>query len=280
MTLEIQDTNDITVPYTAWFFYGKMGSGKTRAAATFPHPLFIVPANENSQLSLKGLGLKYVICGKRKNGQVVPVRQHLNEILTDLERMHAAMLVELSKASKAASEEEAELHYAAADAAFPYQTIVLESLSHLGDLLVEDVSAYGQKKMDQQGWGAISTFLRSVHSRLRNMQINIVYTALDKTQESESGGVVQGGPNMIGSAADKFPSGCDCVVYMETVRPITKGGPFVYRAHLRAHSFFQARTRFQSLPHEIDDFNFMRIAPLLEVNVVGAPPAEPESSLP
>lgn len=246
--LEIQNTNTIAQPWTAWFLYGPTGSGKTTAASTFPAPLFIVPANEGSELSLRGRDLPFVRVGKRADGKVVPARQHLGEILTDLEKRHAQMRVALNAGDQVA-----------ADAAFPWQTIVIESLTHLGDMLVEDVSNYGQKKMDQQGWGVISTFLRTVHSRLRNMEVHVVYTSLAKTQESESGGITTGGPSLIGSMAEKMPSACDVIAFMEEV-PAPKGEPPVYRAHFRKYRWWAARTRFSGFPDHVDNFAFDRVA--------------------
>lgn len=244
--LELQNTNEIATPWTVWFLYGQTGAGKTTAASTFPAPLFLVPANEGSELSLRGKALPFVRLGKRADGSVVPVRQHLSEILTDLEKRHAAMRACVQKGDEAG-----------ADAAFPWQTIVVESLTHLGDMLVEDVSQNGSRKMDQQGWGAISSFLRTLHSRLRNLDCHVVYTALAKTTESESGSVM-GGPNLIGSTAEKLPSACDVIAYCEEL-PGSKPEAPRFRAHFRKHSFWVARSRFASFPAHLDNFTFAQV---------------------
>lgn len=247
MALHIQNTNSIESPWTVWFLYGATGSGKTTAASTFPDPLFLVPANEGSELSLRGKGLPFIRVGKDATGKPVPVRQHLGEILTDLERLHAQMRAALAK-----GDEEA------AYSAFPWSTIVIESMTHLGDLLVEDVSDYGKRKMDQQGWGLISSFLRTLHSRLRNLDCHVVYTALAKTSESEQGGIVTGGPNLIGSTAEKLPSACDVIAYLEE-QPAAKGSEPVYRAYFRKHRWWQARSRFSSFPEHLDNFDFAKV---------------------
>lgn len=247
MTMEIQNTNQIDTPRTAWFLYGATGSGKTTAAATFPRPLLLVPSNEGSELTLRGRDVPFVKLGKDLSGRVIPVRQHLQQIMTDLERRHA----QLQAALRAGDE-------AAADAAFPWETIVVESLTHLGDMLVEDVSNFGQRKMDQQGWGLISTFLRTLHARLRNMDVHVVYTALSKLTESDSGSV-SGGPALIGSMADKLPSACDVIAYFEETPPLQKGDRPTYRAHFRKYKFWPARSRFAAMPDHVDNFDFAAV---------------------
>lgn len=266
MALEIQTSDNIQQPKTAWFLYGAMGSGKTRAAASFPSPLFLIPANEGSELTLKQLTDKkipFVRMGKRADGTVVKVRQHIDEIMSDLEKRHTQMWAGLARADqmRAAGRPEEECVAAEREAAalFPWETIVVESLTHLGDLLVDDVGDMGKKKMDQQGWGVISTFLRTLHSRLRNLDAHIVYTSLAKVQMDDDGGVVAGGPNLIGSMAEKLPSACDTVVYMEELPAQGKDGP-VYRAFLRRYKKWHARTRFGGLPDFVDTFDFGKLS--------------------
>lgn len=245
--LELQNTDEIDSPWTVWFFYGATGSGKTTVASTFPSPLFLVPANEGSELTLRGKHLQFIRLGKTPEGKVIPVRQHLSTILTDLEKRHEQMRVALSKGDDAA-----------AHAAFPWQTIVVESLTHLGDMLVEDVSGYGTKKMDQQGWGLISSFLRTLHSRLRNLDVHVVYTALQKTTENEQSGVITGSPNLIGQTAEKLPSACDVIGYCEE-QPVPKGGEPKYRVHFRKHLYWPARSRFRGFPDHVDNFEFAQV---------------------
>lgn len=266
MGLEIQYSKDIVAPWTAWMLYGAMGSGKTRSASTFPKPLFLVPANENSHLTLRQLqelNVPYQIVGKRADGSVVKVRAHLTEIFDDLEKRHLKMRQFYALANEAEAKGDTEAHKKAcadAEEAFPWMTIVPESLTHLCDLLVEDVSDYGKKKMDQQGWGLISTYLRTMHSRLRNMDVHVVYTCLAKTTEAEGGGVTSGGPHLLGQMAEKLPSMCDVVAYLEELP--TEKGP-IYRTFFRKYRFWQARTRFGGFSDYIDSFDFKKLEALL-----------------
>jgi hypothetical protein len=246
MTLMIENTNAIQTPWTVWFLYGATGSGKTTIAASFPEPLFLVPANEGSELTLRGRNLPFIRVGKAADGTIIPVRQHLTAILDDLTKQHHLMRAAMAKGDDAA-----------AFAAFPWQTIVIESLTHLGDMLVEDVSVYGTKKMDQQLWGLISGFLRTLHSRLRNMDVHVVYTALQKTVENEATGIVTGGPNLIGATAEKLPSACDVIAYCEETS--TGKNESRYRVHFRKNGSWVARSRFQGFPPHLDNFNFAQV---------------------
>jgi len=250
----VESTLDIEVPYTTWFVYGETGSGKTRAASTFPNPFFIVPVNEKSQYALlertdsEGvIDFPFVSIGKNATTKkTIMARDHINAVLTWLE--DSAQKAEQIKIAGEYSD-------AALDKAFdvfPYETIVVESMTHLTDLIVEDISMFGSKKMDQLAWGHLSSFIRSMHDRLRALDTHVVYTALPKTVESD-GGIVYGKPNLVGGMADKLPSACDVIAYMEELR---RKDTSTYRMHLRKHKHFAARSRFERMPAKFDNFNF------------------------
>lgn len=240
--------------YTAWFLFGAMGSGKTTAISTFPAPLFLVPANEGSQLTLKdrGLDMPYVIVG-RENGQPIPARRHINAILTDLEKRHRKMQKLFREAGKAETEEEADVLYTKGDKAFPWRTIGVESITQMADLFIEDITEQGRHAMDQQKWGVLANTFRSIHNRLRNMDVHIVYTALDKIDDKTTHGL----PNIQGSTATKLPAACDVVGYCEEA---TAGNKSTYRVHFRRFGKYVARTRFNRMPRMVTNFNFGEVA--------------------
>jgi hypothetical protein len=243
MSLAIQNTSGIQQPWTHWFLYGETGSGKTVAAATFPDPLFLVPANEGSELSLRERGVDYIKVGKDADGSPIKARRHMSEILSMLEDRHAKM-----RAAYAANDD------AAAMEAFPWQTIVWESLTHYCDLLVEDISNGGAQKMDQQRWGLLSGHLRTVHGRLRNLDVHVVMTSLAKTENDGASGAAMGKPHIVGSMAEKLPSSCDVIGYCEE-GPTTKNGR-QWHVHFAKHKWFPARSRFRGLPAKATNFRF------------------------
>lgn len=256
--IHIQHTADLRgeTPYTAWFLYGDTGSGKTVAASTFPDPIFLVPANENSYVSLLEHGASYpfVVIGKDVvTGKTLRARQHLMQVLDYLEEQyHKAIALQTAGDDAGALK------------AFPYQTIVVESLTHLVDLVVEDVSDYGRKRMDQATWGLISTFLRTLHDRLRALDVHVVYTALAQVKEVKGADASRGMPGISGSMAEKMPSACDVIGFCEEVT--TPKGGAVYRMHFRKYGLFQARTRFRRMPKFVDNFNFADVEPFLVSN--------------
>lgn len=255
----IQRTADLVeegTPWSTWFIYGPTGSGKTRRAATFPAPLFIIPANEGSHITLLQLGsnFDFVQVGKDPaTRERVPARAHMDAVLADLERRHRQMIAHENKGE----------HEAAA-AVFPWSTIVFESLTHYCDLVQEDISRYGTVQMNQQSWGQLSTHLRTIHDRIRNLDVHVVYTALEKTdQKGEgAGSAVEGGPNMTGAMARKMPSACEVIAYCEVVPAMKPESPPIYRTYFRQHRQFAARSRF-AFPAYVDNFNFADLEPYM-----------------
>jgi hypothetical protein len=228
--LEIHNAQQIQTPYTRWFLYGPTGSGKTTAAATFPNPFFILPKNENSILTVAGRDIDYVL---------VDSRASMEKVLAYLTSQYHKMMQLFDKGQDDA-----------ANVAFPYQSVVVENMSHYCELLVEDISRGGQNRMDQQGWGLLSGHLRNVHSALSDLDVHTVYTSLDTVDDN---GV--GRPMMTGKNAIIMPSSCDVIAHCETVNR-GKDKPPAYRMHFVQAGRFPARSRFKSFPTHVDGFNF------------------------
>lgn len=226
----IKNAVDITDPWTRWFLYGPTGAGKTHAAGTFPKPFFIVPPNEKSIVTLAGADIAYT---------EVSNRQEMHAALRWLREQY-----DQAMALYAAGEDDE------AEELFPYQTIVVESLSHYCELLVEDIGKRGQAKMDQQSWGQLSSHLRTLHSQLSDMDVHVVYTSLAKTDEAGNGQ-----PLMIGKNAIMMPSACDIIGYCESV-PVQRGKAPVHRIHFRQFGRFPARSRFRGFPDMVENFSF------------------------
>lgn len=248
-------------PYTAWFLYGPTGSGKTRAAATFPRPLILVPRNESSQLSLRQFDLPYTTIGREDGnpqGAAVKVRPQLQRFISDMRQAANeadAYLAAAWKADPNGESDEARELFAKADKAFPYETFVFESLSHLTDLLVEEIGNSGsgkaKGKMDIQKWGEIQSFYRNLHNALRGLPIHIVYTALDAYDDEQE----RGGPAISGKTSERLPSACDVIGYCEEVPDKTP----TYRIHFRRYKNYVARSRFDAVPRVVTNFNFEKL---------------------
>ena len=259
--LQVRSTKNISSPWTHWFFYGPTGTGKTSAAATFPAPLFLVPASEGSELTLHQVDVPYMKLGRDDSNNPVPIREHLDAILDWVESQHRTMRQHLAKAGSATDPAVTEAEYAAADAAFPWQTIVVESMTHLCAMLQDDVSQNGKIKMDQQRWGIMSDYLRTLHTRLRCLDCHVVFTALAKV-DGEEGSTQEGCPDIPGKMSRLLPSACDAIGYCET-RDAGGKNPPVYTVHFRQHRVYPARVRFRGVPAAVQDFTFGKIEPFL-----------------
>src|SRR5574342_137245 len=174
MTLSFQNAKNIVTPWTHWLFYGDSGAGKTWNAATFPRTCFIVPRNEGSIATLRGRDVPFY----EVNDMTAPLRNGVGGMLSVLDELQR--------------------HYNSDPANFPFDTIGVESLSHYGDLCVEQLSEGGRLQMDQRKWGQVLSHLRTLQTRLRALDVHAVFTALAKVETVPETGTVVGGPLISG----------------------------------------------------------------------------------
>ena len=150
MTLSARNAKNIVAPWTHWFLYGDSRSGKTRSCATFPRPVFLVPYNEQSITTLRGMDVAYYEVTGMK-GDVTNGSGGLENILLELEN-----------------------EYYRDPNEFPYETVVLESISHYSDLVADELTRGGKVFMDQAKWGQFLSHFRNIQARLRNMEVHAV----------------------------------------------------------------------------------------------------------
>lgn len=133
---------------------------------------------------------------------------------------------------------------------FPYQTVVIESLTHYCDLVQDELTEGSNLPMDVQRYGKLSAHLRNIQVRLRNMDVHCVFTSLATTNDNN-----EGMPAIPGQQAKKLPASCDVIGYME-VTDYGPNKPQKHTLHLRQRKQFFARTRFNRLPAQIENFSF------------------------
>lgn len=201
------------------FLYGAPGTGKTVAASSFPEPIIASPANENGVLSLMG---RDVLFKRIANGT------DMLALITHLEQIQAKEGPD----------------------GLPGQTLVLDSLSHYADLVVEEIAAGRKGGMDQQGWGALAGHFRLLQTRLRNLDLHVVFTSLAETLTNDTGAAIGGRPRLAGSARDMLPSACDLILYLDVRDSVGQAAP-IHRAYSRPKAGYMARTRFPSIPGEM-----------------------------
>src|SRR5574341_1099406 len=144
MTLKLLDriksAKQIKAPWVHFFLYGDTGTGKTRAASTFPMPLFFVPRGENSHLTLRGRDIDYVE----------------GDTPAELEEALDALLVMNPND-------------------LPCETIVCESMAHYIDLIIKDLTSDGKKPMDKGRWGKLGAHITRIQNKIRNLPVHCVF---------------------------------------------------------------------------------------------------------
>lgn len=242
MAIDFLKASEVKPGYTSWFFYGETRTGKTTAAATFPKPLFIQPTLEDSHVSLTHLDHVSVVFTDKM--------EKTDEIITELEA-RAAKAVPLWKANR----------YDEGDKIFPWETVVVESLTHYCDGVIEELTKNGRVDMDQQKWGKLTAHLRGIHTRLKALPVHVVYVALVKKVYDRTGHLVDSDFAFPGGMQMKLPSACNGVVYFEK----KDGKPTLYTAHLTTTGVYSAGNRYQQLRgmRNLMPFKWSELAPKL-----------------
>lgn len=258
-----RETYDIQMlaPYNNFVAAGFVvhNSGKTTIASTFPRPLFLVPKNESSMLTLSGRNYPYILITDKSS----PFRPRNPNDPNDYSEggMDSVLTVLENQLDASIRQNKPEL--------FPFDTLAVEALTHYCDLVQDELTEGSTLNMDQPRWGKLASHLRNVHTRLRNMDLHVVFTALANTSKDSK----EGGPAIPGSMAEKLPSACDVIGYVE-VTDMGRDKPQRHTLHLRQRKQFFARTRFPNLPAQIENFNFTKIQHLLVNRVEEEKPEE------
>ena len=220
-----RNTNDPIQKFLRVFLMGSTRSGKTLGASTFPRPIFIVPPSEDSWKSLTGMGFPYVVLGETNPKQV----------LTDLRSVLDAMKV-------AAGEAHAKKNPALFHERFG-ETVVVESLSHLGDAILTQITDSGRVQADRATWGVIRAHLLNLRDVVFSFPAHVVFTALTQIKTDEKGNVVSAGPRISGQAAELIPSSCDLVGITEQ----TAGVPPRWQVHFQRFGPYDGGSRLRGM---------------------------------
>lgn len=245
--LNTQNASELTVPYTHWWLYGATGAGKTTAAATFPKPLFLVPESEQSITTLAGGDFEYITITAmegKPNSRGYP----MNAALAEIKSQYNAAASFFGKDDAKAAE------------LFPWETIVVESITHYTDMAINELSLKAGNDTFAK-WRLLGEHLNRIQIELRGIDAHCVFTSLAEVEKTEDR-VLEGRPMVQSKARVKMPSACDVIAYMELKGTkrftyFTKNGPWI------------ARSRFCGLPDRVENFDFGKIEHLL-----GAPADE------
>lgn len=152
--LELIDVADIE-NHRSTVLYGRSGSGKTTLSSTWPKPILYVNVRDNGTDSIADVkGISVFNCYD----------------LDDVEDLRLA-LIKNKKAKK-------------------FKTLIIDTMSQLQELYVEAVGAKKKKKskkpgewgsMTKQDWGEVSSQMKALVIELRDLPMEVVFIAQDKT---------------------------------------------------------------------------------------------------
>lgn len=250
------NAKDMKSPWTRWFIYGDTGTGKTSAASTFPRPLFLIPEIENSIATLSGLNFPYII--------IKDWSSPFNESL-GTSGMNAIL-------------QRIEMEYNKDPNAFPYDTIIPDGVTHLAELICDELTQGSKVSMDQQKYGKLTAYFRNMHARLSRLQLHTVYCALAHTDEAQKGSAY-----LSKKASMILPASCEVYAYMRATggdgKKDGQGREIPKRCfmHTQPYSTYIARTRYKRLPAVIEDFRFDAVKGLLINSVEDVHAEEPSA---
>lgn len=208
------------------WLYGLPGTGKTVAAACWPHPFFVFVHNEDSKTSLRSMGqIRYVEVGVPAPGDTsrsaIPVRQDVDRLLDTLIESNAR----------------GALHQEFG------QTIIFDSMTHLNDLVTTELARGNKRnKMDQQEWGLLQDFYLRLRDQLFALPVHVIFTSFARKKTAGTV-VVDAGPRLQGSAADLLPGSCSALGYCD--QDAVSGQRVVY---FHKYNDYPARHRYPGAP--------------------------------
>lgn len=185
----IVDVEELT-EYVTMVLYGRSGTGKTTFAGSFPMPGLLIDCNDRGTRSVRGVaGLK-----------VLPART-----LDDVKQ--AYWLLESGK--------------------HKFKTVIIDTVSMLQDFAirhvlseskrnVEDGDLGGWGTMRKQDWGDVSTIMKAQLMNFRELPMNVVFIAQDRTSREdgndEDGGISpEVGPRVMPSVASVMNAAVDWI---------------------------------------------------------------------
>lgn len=152
--LEVYSAADFKTAHTA-IIYGKSGSGKTTLAASFPKPILLVNIQDNGIGSVR----------KVEKLDVVDVATY-----EELEEVHSAL----------------------ADGQYKYKTVIIDTITQLQQILVQEKLGTGDGRtkrvsfgtLKRQDWGDIAALVKTILTDFRNLAndngINVVFLAQER----------------------------------------------------------------------------------------------------
>lgn len=236
MTINIRNAGTMVQPKVRMLLCGPIRSGKTSIASTFPKPLFLFPANEGSEETVRGR--------QDVHYDIVDSRAKMDEVLAFLTQQHlAGTLTDWCG------------------------TVVCESWSHYSELVEAELTGGrtkgGASKTLYSEWATYAGHFQNIRATLWSLPVHVVITCLDKVKQDKDGQTVGHIPKLAGDMGVMLAGACDAVGYCEQV--VVGGVGPTFRTHFCRWGAFDAGTRIRGMAQgTYPNFNFgEHVAPLI-----------------
>lgn len=198
--------------------YGSSGVGKTHLAAQFPDPLLLScdPGTLGGALSATKFGVKHLKVNS------------YSEILNLLPTLKANAGVE-------------------------FKTIVVDSITYLGKLVLRHILQSVQREIPRfEEWNLNYTRTAMLINNLSELNCHVVFTAIDKVDKDEVTGKMMGGPELPGKLSKELPQAVDICTRLLTTTGYDNQGKLQVKYKFRTvpDDIYFAKDRTQLLPKE------------------------------
>lgn len=207
--------------------YGRAGSGKTTFASTFPKPFFIDA--DKGLRTLRGSMPAHIAVnrGERVFDVVMQIMQAIRKGEEPFDKLEV-------------------------------KTIVIDSLSALGDMLMYEAMAFPKtnrarkdpnaEKADFDHWGEVLNRQQHIVKYARDCGLHVVATAGVKLERDELRGTFVGHPDIPGQYRTKVSHEFDEVLFFEVEQ---KGAKIVRKCHSTPYLYYEGKSR-SGLPPVIE----------------------------
>lgn len=194
----------------AILIHGQAGSGKTTLASTSPAPILFVDVEAGLTGLPRTQGIDFAVVHS-----IADVRQVYAELIAKKE--------------------------------LKYKTIVIDSMTMIGQWIIEEVKQGKEKQLSMGEWGTVVERINSLVKAFRDFplkkDVNLVMTSLTKEKEDED--QIYKRPDIIGQAANSVSALVDAVLYTFSQ---SKEGKIQYKVLTKDTGKIAAKSRSARLP--------------------------------